>query len=96
MPDIIVARLGPLVQVCRGILAQLTRLADLYELELQSVKGLTTRVTTATPQDLSDTAVDYSDPFLERMIAQIEAGGKTVTDEQRRTLQNALMSEDEE
>jgi prephenate dehydrogenase len=96
--DVLIARLAPVTHELKAIREQLTRLADLYELYLQNTERLTTRITTASPDDLRDTAVDYSDPSLQRMIEQIEAGGKKVTDEQRVALAQlvSLESEDEE
>ena len=94
--DVIVARLGPLVSELRLLRAEITRLADLYELHLQHTERLTTRIVQATEADLKDTAVEYTDPEYAEVIASIEhRAGRSVTDDEARQIMQ-LLTEDKE
>lgn len=95
MADILIARLAPLVDEIRLLRAEISRLADLKELELQHLHGLTTRITKASNEDLSATKVAYSDPQYNDIISAVERrAGRTVSDEESAKIM-AMLNEDE-
>lgn len=87
-PSITMVRLQPVVDELKRMNGTLERLADLYELQLQQVNKLTTRVVAATPADLMDTRVAYNDPELADMIDRMEreAGVALTEDELERVI----------
>lgn len=96
--DVLIARLAPVTAELKGIREQLAEHNRLFELYLQSIHGLTTRVVKASQEDLRDTAVAYTDPSLQRMFEQIEASGKVLTEDQRAMIAQmvSLETDDEE
>lgn len=89
-------RIRPLLKELTLIRRELSRIADLKELELQSVHGLTTRVAQATMDDLKSTSVAYSDPEFDQFRQQFESRtGRPMTDEELSRLE-ALLQENQE
>lgn len=86
-------RLKPLEQEIRLLRAEVSRLADLKELELQQVHRLTTRVTSAAPADLASTAVSYADPEYADIVDRIErTNGRKLNDDEAARIAEVLES----
>ena len=89
-------RIKPILRELIAIRREISRLADLKELELQSVHGLTTKAVQASQDDLKSTSVAYSDPEFDQFRAQFETRtGRQMTDEELSRLE-ALLQENQE
>lgn len=92
--DINIFRLRPLVKEMKGIREALTRLADLYELDLQKNSGLITRSVVASKQELADTMVDATDPDYLAIVERMEHdAGRQLTDEESLRVLEVLRDE---
>lgn len=81
------------IQELRLLRAEISRLADLKELELQSVHRITTRVTSAAPADLANTAVSYADPEYADIVEQLErTSGRKLDDAEAARIAEVLDS----
>lgn len=96
--NITFVKLKGIVIELRNLTSAVNRLADLKELELQSVHRITTRVTSATKADLADTRVGYTDPAYSEMVSLFEKRvGRSLTDEEASKIEIALSEmEDQE
>lgn len=91
--DVIIARLGPVIQELKLLRLEISRLADLRELDMNS-RGITTRVSPATDKDLESTQVAYTDPEYEEIVSRIERrAGRQLTDEEVKNIE-LLLQED--
>ena len=89
--NITIARNRALITEIRMLTAAVNRLADLKELELQSVHRITTRTTAATPADLEQTQVAYNDPAFDEAARTLERrAGRSLTEEESAKLMAAL------
>src|SRR5688572_17449695 len=80
---LILVRLAPVTDQLEKLNSNVERLIGLYELQLQSVNHITTRIVQATPQELADTLVGYNDPELFDAIERMEIeGGRKLTDDE--------------
>ena len=84
-----VVRLGPLITELRLLRAELSRFADLKELELAKVHGISSSQTT--PAELAATRVSYTDPEYTEFAGILERKmGRPLTDEESANILSAL------
>ena len=94
--NITVLRLKPLIRELSLLRREVTRLADLYELHLQSTEKITTRIVQASVDDLKQTSVAYTDMDMESMRQMFERqAGRPMTDEEVLSLENLLQDTQE-
>ena len=87
-------RLKGLIVELRAVRASIDRLADLKELEINKVYGLTTRTTSAKAEELAETQVAYTDPRFAEAASIIERqSGRKMTAEDEQRLMTALSEE---
>jgi len=88
-------RLKGIVEELRLLRSALERMTNLYELHLQHTERLTTQVVEATPQQLSESRVSYTDPAFGEVATLYEQRlGRAMTDEESQEL-GRLMAEEE-
>ena len=88
-------RFKSIVEELRLIRSTLDRMANLYELHLQHTERLTTQIVDASPQQLSESRVSYTDPAFGEMATIYEQRlGRAMTDEESQEL-GRLMAEEE-
>lgn len=88
----------------KGIITQLSRIAsalerqnELKELELQTAHGITTRIVSASKEDLDETRVSYTEPRFESMLIEVERRtGRKLNDDEAAILISVLQEDREE
>lgn len=96
LSSMVVVRMQPVVEQLERLNGNIERLVGLYELQLQQVNKLTTRIVHATPAELSDTLVGYNDPELFDAIERMEVeGGRKLTDDELARVVKAWSEESE-
>ena len=92
--NITLIKLKGVIHELQLLRTSIDRLGDLYELDLQHVKGITTRVVTTPKSELEDGQVAYTNPAVTEMIAHMEAqAGRTLEEDEINQVIEAIAAE---
>jgi len=87
-------KLKGVITELRLLRSSIDRIADLYELDLQHTKGITTRVIQTPRSEVNDSQVAYTEPGFAELVTSMERqAGRELNEDEIERVQEAFAAE---